>query len=329
MSKDICPICGLADIEETQSAQQDASVITCKRCGKYMIDGLTLGNFRSMHAHGAPSVGFTAEDVNLLPYLAAYTRQTYESGGKAQLDSKNWRGYARQHSNTPEEQKLHKLLALIQKRTQITGHNALLNCDLDYPCIDAASLEECKQLLDDLKGQNLLEYSRETAASYAVTITPSGRRYLEEISSQADEVTDGEAVQEASRYEYISQERLAELKALHPANFDLRRLIRLCEEIDSSYRNECWHAVAALTREVLDHVPPIFNKNTFSEVANNYGGGRSFKGSMQHLENSSRRIADMYLHTQIRRSESLPTSTQVNFANDLDVLLGEIVRTLK
>ena len=151
MSKDICPICGLADIEETQSAQQDASVITCKRCGKYMIDGLTLGNFRSMHAHGAPSVGFTADDVGLLPYLSAYTRQTYESGGKAQLDSKNWRGYARQHSNTPEEQKLHKLLFLIKERTPIPGHSFPFDCDLTYPLVDVASTMECCQLVKYLK----------------------------------------------------------------------------------------------------------------------------------------------------------------------------------
>jgi hypothetical protein len=118
--------------------------------------------------------------------------------------------------------------------------------------------------------------------------------------------------------------------ALRPGNFDLRRLIRLCEEIDISFRNECWFAIAALTREVLDHVPPIFNKNTFSEVANNYGGnGSSFKRSMQHLQCSLRNIADGHLHTPIRKSENLPTATQVNFANDLDVLLGEIVRILR
>jgi hypothetical protein len=138
------------------------------------------------------------------------------------------------------------------------------------------------------------------------------------------------ALPENPRNEYISQSRLDELRALRPANFDLRRLIRLCEEIDVSFRNECWHAVAALTREVLDHVPPIFGYGTFEQVANNYGGGgQSFKRSMLHLQRSLRNIADAHLHTQIRRSESLPTATQVDFKNDLDVLLGEIVRKLR
>jgi hypothetical protein len=53
------------------------------------------------------------------------------------------------------------------------------------------------------------------------------------------------------------------------------------------------------------------------------------KGSMQHLQESSRKIANAHLHTLIRTKENLPTATQVNFANDLDVLLGEIVRVLR
>jgi hypothetical protein len=79
----------------------------------------------------------------------------------------------------------------------------------------------------------------------------------------------------------------------------------------------------------LDHVPPIFGCKSFAEVSNNYSGGKSFKESMKRLEDSSRKIADSYLHTQIRKSESLPNPTQVDFSNDLDVLLAEIARTNK
>jgi hypothetical protein len=173
------------------------------------------------------------------------------------------------------------------------------------------------------------------------TLKPLHTRYLNGLES-ADTVLESmideikqyglseQTPLEAPQNEYISQARLAELRDLHPANFDLRRLIRLCEEIDTSYRNECWFAVTALTRALMDHVPPIFNQRTFTEVANNYGGGgRSFKELMQRLEGSSRKIADAHLHTQIRKNETLPTATQVNFASDLDVLLGEIVRMLR
>jgi hypothetical protein len=84
-----------------------------------------------------------------------------------------------------------------------------------------------------------------------------------------------------------------------------------------------------LTRAIIDHVPPVFGYSTFLEVANNCKGTSSFKKSMQHLENSSRNIANQHLHGQIRKSETVPTLAQVNFANDLDVLLAEIVRVLK
>jgi len=80
---------------------------------------------------------------------------------------------------------------------------------------------------------------------------------------------------------------------------------------------------------MLDHIPPIFQYNKFSEVANNYGkGGKSFKESMERLENSSRKIADGYLHSQIRSKEILPNDTQVNYSNDIDLLLSEIIRLL-
>ena len=123
----------------------------------------------------------------------------------------------------------------------------------------------------------------------------------------------------------ISDTRLAELRALASADFDFRKLIRLCEEINVSYKEECYFATAMLTRSVLDHVPPIFGKKNFDEVTSNYGG-KSFKGTMQHLQNASRNVADGHLHQYIRKNEALPTAQQVDCRQQLDELLGEIVR---
>jgi hypothetical protein len=129
--------------------------------------------------------------------------------------------------------------------------------------------------------------------------------------------------------QYIDRSRLQELKDIPAAQFDLSRLIRILEELNSCYESHCYISVIMLTRALLDHVPPVFSCKTFSEVASNYAGSKSFKESMRHLENSSRKIADQYLHTQIRRKESLPNKTQVSFSNDIDVLLSEIGRVLK
>ena len=85
-------------------------------------------------------------------------------------------------------------------------------------------------------------------------------------------------------------------------------------------------------RTILNHIPPIFNFKNFDEVVSNYGGlkdNKSFKKNMAHLNDSLKHIADSYLHLQIRKQEILPNETQINFKQDLDVLLGEIVRISK
>jgi hypothetical protein len=126
----------------------------------------------------------------------------------------------------------------------------------------------------------------------------------------------------------IDAERLQQLKALTATKLDVTRLVALCEELNKCYAQNCFMAVAALTRALLDHVPPVFGCATFTEVANNYKGAKSFRESMRHLDNSARKVGDAHLHVQMRSKEILPTQTQVNFSNDLDVLLGEVVRVL-
>ncbi|AGF77428.1 hypothetical protein UWK_00854 [Desulfocapsa sulfexigens DSM 10523] len=128
---------------------------------------------------------------------------------------------------------------------------------------------------------------------------------------------------------YVDPDRINELKALSNKKYDLSKLVRLCEEMNINFAGECYLSIIMVTRAILDHIPPILNCSKFSEVANNYSGAKSFKESMQHLENSSRKIADYYLHSQIRSSESLPNVTQIDFSNDLDFLLSEIIRVIK
>jgi hypothetical protein len=128
---------------------------------------------------------------------------------------------------------------------------------------------------------------------------------------------------------YVDATRLHELQSLGLGQYDLSRLIELCNELNVCYSSACYVATAMLVRALLDHVPPIFGLKTFAEVSNNYGGSRSFRESMEHLQNSCRIIADRHLHVQIRGKEALPTRTQVDFRADVDVLLEEIVRILK
>lgn len=129
-------------------------------------------------------------------------------------------------------------------------------------------------------------------------------------------------------FDYVNAERLEELRSIRSDKFDLSKLICLCEELNSNFQNRNYLSVSMLLRATLDHVPTIFGYKTFIEVSNNYGG-KSLKKTLQNLQNSSRNISDAYLHETIKQKESLPNGTQIDFRNDLDVLLGEIVRILK
>lgn len=127
---------------------------------------------------------------------------------------------------------------------------------------------------------------------------------------------------------YIAPERLDALRQIAHPHFDLTRLIRLCEELNTTMEQKLFFATPMLTRALMDHVPPIFGASSFKEMVASYGT-KSFKEAMQKLDDSVRKIADAHLHTHIRAKEVLPTWQQVNVGTLLDVLLGEIVRVLK
>lgn len=126
---------------------------------------------------------------------------------------------------------------------------------------------------------------------------------------------------------FVENSRIQQLKEIETEKYDLKKVLRICKELNVAKQNQSYLSIPLLTRSLIDHVPPIFDCNSFNEVTNNYGS-KSFKESMKHLNKSSRKIADSFLHTQIRKRESLPNFTQVNFSSDLDVLLGEIIRIL-
>jgi len=127
---------------------------------------------------------------------------------------------------------------------------------------------------------------------------------------------------------YVDLDRINEITNLDNDSFDFTKLIAFLKELNSSYFNSSYLSIPLLVRAIIDHIPPIFGKEKFAEVCNNYGS-RSFKENMNNLNNSSRKIADSFLHSRIRKQENLPNITQINFRNDLDVLLQEIVRIKK
>ena len=132
----------------------------------------------------------------------------------------------------------------------------------------------------------------------------------------------------AQKPPYVSTQRISELQTSKAGLWDLQRLVRMLEELNLAHEHDAHFTTAMLVRAVTDHVPPIFGAKSFTEVANNHSGGKSFREQIKHLDTSLRKVADGLLHQQIRKVESLPHAQQVNFSAALDVLLEEVVRQL-
>lgn len=129
-----------------------------------------------------------------------------------------------------------------------------------------------------------------------------------------------------SQSPFIHPLRIESLQQSTNSKFDTSRLIQVCKELNHAYEAKNYITVGVLIRIILDHVPPIFNKKTFTEIANN--SPKSFKDVMLNLEGFHRKIADGFLHTQIRSKEYLPTETTVDCRSAIDVLLAEVINQL-
>ncbi len=160
--------------------------------------------------------------------------------------------------------------------------------------------------------------------------TPVIYKVIDEIK---DDVTDNFLNKLPKRHtsekDYVNVDRIEELKNCKKDNFELLKLIRICEELNSNWRENNYISVIALVRTILHHVPPLFGFTNFEQVANNYNGGISFKKAMLNLLNSSKNIADHHLHSQAQKNEVLPNNSQVDFKSELDFLLAEIVKLHK
>lgn len=182
-----------------------------------------------------------------------------------------------------------------------------------------------------LSSPNISRLKSNIAKSKSIISTPSKNSYKIHARTvkKLEEELKINSKNKIASFEYVNSTRILELKEIKSTEFDLTKLVKFCEELNSNYQNKNYLSVVMLVRAIIDHIPPIFHVLKFSEIANNYSGTKSFKDSMQNLSNSLRKIADNYLHTQIRRNEVLPNSTQIDYSNDVDLLLSEIIRLLK
>lgn len=201
-------------------------------------------------------------------------------------------------SRIRKQKLLHKVISIHQWVEQFPSQQKAIDTSVDYQEIDRYSQLEAE--LSALK---------------------------EVISNISTQLGKNEQVHKSL---YVDHSRLTELKDVSSNDFDLSRLICLCEELNKVYSGGCYLSTAMLLRAVIDHIPPIFGLTSFNQVANNYSAGsKSFKDHANNLNGILRKISDSYLHTHIRNKESLPSKIQVDFSPSLDFLLSEVVRVLK
>jgi hypothetical protein len=177
------------------------------------------------------------------------------------------------------------------------------------------------------KKQNLWNYSRTNSHYAPEALALIGTNVTEEIIGNSAFGEKNKLKGSISTL-FVDESRLEELKSIRNSNYDLTKLICLCEELNDNYSRDNYLSVGMIGRTILNHVPPIFGFKNFSQVANNHSG-QSFKKNMLHLNKSLKNIADSFLHQQIRDKETLPNATQVSFQQDMDRLLEEITRLLK
>lgn len=128
-----------------------------------------------------------------------------------------------------------------------------------------------------------------------------------------------------NRHDFINKKRIEDISKLLSKEYDFSRLVQICNEINSSCEAESYIATGALIRVLIDHVPPVLGHTTFQQVAANYPG-KSLKQSFEHLEKGARKIADQLIHQVIRKKEVVPTFNTINYSQNIDVLLAEIIR---
>lgn len=143
--------------------------------------------------------------------------------------------------------------------------------------------------------------------------------YLKDVSANPNYQI--EAVNNVS---FLNNEILFELKSIENKKFDTKKLVKFCEELNDSYGIGNYLSCALLIRAVMNHIPPIFRAENFSQVVAN--SGRSIKAVLTHLEDQARPIADLYTHILIRSKEQLPSKHQIEpYKPSFEILIQEII----
>lgn len=143
--------------------------------------------------------------------------------------------------------------------------------------------------------------------------------YLKEASENPNYQKDA-----ANNAAFLNTDVLLELKAIKTRRYDTTKLVKFCEEINDSYSRANYLSCSFLIRAVMNHIPPIFGFEKFSQVV--ASSGKSVKAVLSHLQDQARPIADLHTHILIRSKEQLPSKHQIEpYKASFEILIQEII----
>jgi hypothetical protein len=175
-----------------------------------------------------------------------------------------------------------------------------------------------REILDDLVAARLVTQEGENLAP-----TELIAKIQKALHISLTELTEAYRRTE-SRGSFVEQPVIEQLRQLKSEKHDLAKVVRFCEELNSSYASGNYLATTLLIRALLNHIPPVFGQTTFLQVVSQ--SGRSVKEVLKPLEEISRDVADLHTHALIRHKETLPTKNQVEpFKANLEILLHEVI----
>lgn len=173
MNKRPCPVCK-RDALVGQVSGKLAFAVQCDRCGRFILTNILISNLDGSKMMLPP------DDLELLPYLSAHTRQASEGGTIVELSTENWQELARSHKRTPVSRKLVKFLELVAAQSAFPGHEVEMKVDLDYPLLDARSADEVGLYAEHWLDRGYLGHGPAgSTPSYSITV--KGWEYLESL----------------------------------------------------------------------------------------------------------------------------------------------------
>jgi len=148
------------------------------------------------------------------------------------------------------------------------------------------------------------------------------------LNSVLGKATSGKHIESG---QFVSTDRIEKMGNLSHSEFDLKKLIKLLEELNLVYGLNLVYATGMVVRAIIDHIPPIFGFKNFETFASQYscpGNARSFKNQMMQLTNM-KDASDSAIHSHVRRKESIPDMIQFKKQTEIDALLQEIIRHIE